>query len=191
MRKLFAFLAAGALVLGLSAQSQAGVITGGTFAINLLGNTLGSVADGTISGSASSPSNASLGAGNAFATLATTSFVTNATQPVSAIYVFINNNGAGSFVGAPAAGNALFTGMATIFVGGGRRAVIPLNIGAPGVQFVTNLKKGVCSFCLTGINAGWTSGSAVITNVATSLGGPLQNITVMGNNALTPSGGGT
>ena len=187
-------LMAGALVLGLSAESQAGVITGGSLSINLLGNNLSSTADGTISGTAGSNTSASLGAGAAFATLVTTSFVANSTQPVSAIYVYINNNTAGSFTGAvpgTVGGAALFTGMATVFVGGGPLAVIPLKIGAPGTSFVAVTKKGVCTFCLTAINASWTAGTGAITNVATALGGPLQNITVMGNNALTPLGGGT
>jgi hypothetical protein len=194
MRKLFTFLAAGALVVGLSAQSQANPISpGSSLVINLLGNVLGTVANGTETGNASSDTSATLGAGSAFAGFVSTSFVANATQPVSAIYVYVQNNAAGNFTGGvpgTVGGAALFTGMATVFVGGGALAVIPLAIGAPGVNFVTVTKKGACTFCLTAIGASWTAGTGAITNVATSLGGPLQNITVMGNNALSPGGNG-
>jgi hypothetical protein len=194
MRSFLQLLAAGALVLGLSASSHAAPITGGSFSLDILGNVLASTADGTLTGNAGSNTNATLGAGNAFAATLTTFFVANATQPVSAIYVYLNNNAAGNFTGAvpgDVGGAAAFTGMATVFVGGSPLAVIPLNVGAPGVQFVTVTKKGACTFCLTGVNASWTAGTGLITNVATALGGPLQNITVMGNNALTPGGGGT
>jgi len=190
MRKLFAFLALGALMV--AGQASAGALTASSFGF-ALGTLPGASFAGVGStGTATSNLSATLGAGSTITGAFTTTIATSAAPPLTAIQIFVTKNAALAAVGTTpnnVGGNAVFEGVANVygiggFPGGGPALLaVPLKIGTPNTLFTAS--GGVA---ITAIGAGWTAGTAVVTIVNTS---GTSYVTAMGANGLTAGGAGT
>ena len=168
MRKLFAALAVGALLVAGSAS--AAPLASATF-----GFALGALPPATFPGSGAtgtSTSNiaASLDAGTVFNGAFTTLIPTTAAPPLTAIQVIITKNAGQNFQGiGTLTGNLSIQGVANVygiggFPGGGKPLLgVPLNVGTPNTVALSG--GGVA---ITAIAAGWTSGTA-LTNLAASV----------------------
>lgn len=189
MSKLWKLMGIAALATGVATGANAAVLFSASLSIALAGADLSFPATGA-TGTAVSDTNATVGAGSAFAGTQTTTFppTITATAPVDKIQVFIGSNAAGSFTGAsPAAvgGAALFNGTAYLFAtknAGTPFLVVPVKIGTATTFTVAGSGLGFTIF-----SAPWTAGSATIDygNVTTP-----ATVMVTGMNALTAAGAG-
>ena len=165
MRKLFAFLAVGALAMAGSAS--AAPLTSATFAFQI-GALPGASFPGTgATGTALTNLSASLDAGTAFNGQFTTTIPTSAAPPLTAIQIFVTKNAGNTFVGATpnsVGGNLSVQGVANVygiggFPGGGPPLLaVPVNVGTPNTVF-----KSAGGVAITAIAAGWTAGTASVT----------------------------
>jgi hypothetical protein len=190
MRKLFAALAVGALLVAGSASAAPLASATFTFALGALppASFPGSGVTGTSLSNLSFTVDAGTGFNGAFTTL----IPTTAAPPLTAIQVFVTKNAAGAFVGATpnsVGGNMSIQGVANVygiggFPGGGKPLLaVPLNVGTPNTISISG--GGVA---ITAIAAGWTTGTAVVTGLTGTNG---TTATAMGSNNLTPLGAGT
>jgi hypothetical protein len=194
MSKLWKLMTLAAFAGGLATAAQAGPLASASVTLSLAGGNPTFVATGA-TGTATGTTSASLGGGTAFSGTQTITLTgTTATKsPVDVIQVVLAGNAAGSFSGSPVGGVATFTGSANLFATTGAFPsspflVIPVIVGKTTANTIMGSGLSFSTF-----GAPWTSGTAMITGVAvtTPNGANVTVVTVTGNNALTPGGGGT
>jgi hypothetical protein len=122
-------------------------------------------AGGTVAGSAASGASVTLAAGSAFAGTQTLAVPPGVFPPLTKVVVKIGGNGAGSFLGNPLFGNALFTGTALAYISltPAPALTVPLLAGSPGT--VTASRGGVQ---VTLENHGWTSAATTVTGIGST-----------------------
>jgi hypothetical protein len=131
-------------------------------------------------GTAASPSQASLGAGSAFTGTATVSLDG---APGLFVRIQLTKNDPGSFAGAPLAGEAPFRGQATLLSGAFPIGDVSFVVGEPTKHAVAVVIPTVGLKTTFGVLAkGWTTGTASFSQ---------DPATAMGTNALSPNGAGT
>ena len=184
MRRLFVGFVIGAVAL-LGSASQAAQLSSATFRFGLGALPPANFPATGATGEATSDVAATVGAGSAFAGAFTTTLTTMAAPPITKITVMVTKNDAGNFSGATpdqVGGTAKFGGASGVFGLGSKLLDVPLNVGAP-----FTFTKSASGVAITAVSAPWSAGTVQVTGV----GGATPTVTAMGNNALTPNGGGT